>query len=216
MEIQTHKANARPTSGTRVARKLRKTGMIPVVIYGHGEPTRSIALELHDITVALARGARTLNVELGDATDPYLIKAIQYDHLGTTPIHMDLTRVSMDERVKVHVGIELRGVPKGITEGGVLDQHMADIEIECLVMDIPEMIRPLVTELALGDSLLVKDLELPSGVTVVADPEERVATVRAMAAEAVPEDAAEEAEQTPEPERIGRIRKDEEAKGKSD
>ena len=214
METETLKAVARTATGTRLARKSREAGMMPAVIYGHGEPTQSITLEFRDVESALTHGARTLQLALGGSTEQYLIKQVQYDHLGATPIHMDLTRVSMDELVKVRVGIELRGIPKGVADGGLLDQNMADIEIECKVIEIPEMIRPFVTELAIGESLLVKDLELPPGVVAVTNPEDRVATVRAVVAEPVAEDAEEVEETTSQPERIGRIRKDEE-EGKS-
>lgn len=216
MEIETLQAELRSGFGTRVARKLRATGRIPAVIYGHGEPPQSVSLVMHDLEVALAHGARTLQVEIDGSKEQFLIKQVQYDHLDDKPIHMDLTRVSLDERVKVRVGIELRGVPKGVTEGGVLDQHLADIEVECRVMEIPGTFHPIVAELALGDSLLVKDLELPSGVTALADPEERVASVRAAAKEAETEETPEEEETTPEPERIGRVRKDEDDKKKKD
>ncbi|MFQ5414728.1 MAG: 50S ribosomal protein L25, partial [Phycisphaerae bacterium] len=140
----------------------------------------------------------------------YLIKSVQYDHLGHEPIHVDLARVDMDERVTVNVGIELRGVPKGVSEGGVLDQQIADIEISCRVTDIPETLHPVVTALGLGESLLVKDLELPPGVTALAEPDARVATVRAPAA-AVEEEAvsAEAEEAAAQPERIGRVREEE-------
>ncbi len=212
MEMITLKAEGRAASGTRVARALRTIGRVPAIMYGHGEPPESVSLVLRDVEVALAHGARTFQVELGGSSRQYLIKAVQYDHLGAKPIHLDLTRVSMDERVKVRVGIELRGVPKGVSEGGVLDQHMADLDIECLVIEIPDTIHPLVTELGLGESLLVKDLELPSGVVVLADPEERVAMVRALMEEAAPEEAEVTDEKEEEPERIGRIRKEEEDK----
>lgn len=189
---------------------MRKTGRVPVVIYGHGEAPESVSLDLHDLTVSLAHGARTLEVEVGGKGGQYLIKDVQYDHMGQTPIHMDLTRVNLDERVKVRVGIRPRGVPKGVTDGGVLDVHIADIAVECLVTEIPETLHPILTHLELGDSLTVKDLELPDCVTVLADPEERIATVRAvMEAPEVEEPVAESEAVEAEPERIGRVRKDE-------
>lgn len=178
----------------------------------------AISLIQHDVEVALAHGARTLEVEIGGRAAPYLIKEVQYDYLGTTPIHMDLTRVDLTERVRVSVGIEPRGVPKGTHEGGVLDQTMADLEVECLVTAIPDTLHPVVTELGLGESLLVKDLELPPEVVALADPEDRVATVRVLAVHAaeVAATETEEEEKEAEPERIGRVRKDEEAaEGKS-
>lgn len=215
MELTTLKAELRTTMGTRVARAMRKAGRLPAVIYGHGEAPETISMSFAEVESSLVHGARTLSVEVRGKSQQYLIKAVQYDHLGDRPIHMDLARVDLDEKVKVRVGIELRGVPEGVSQGGLLDQHLADLEIECIVTEIPETLHPLVTHLGLGDSLLVKDLELPPGVTALASPEERVATVRAALEEATEDDEAEEGAGTAEPERIGRVRKDEEEdKGK--
>jgi large subunit ribosomal protein L25 len=211
METTSLKSEQRKAEGTRKARALRKAGMLPVVIYGHGEPPESIALNQHDVEIALKHGARTLKVELRGEAKPYLIKEVQYDHFADTPIHMDLARVDLNERVRVKVGIELRGVPKGVAEGGVLDQSMGQIEVECLVTDIPDTLHPIVTHLMLGESLYIKNLQLPTGVVAIADPDDRIATVRKIleVAPVAPPVEGEEAA-VAEPERIGRIRKEEE------
>ena len=210
METKTLMAEPRTAVGTREAKALRACGRVPAVIYGHNEPPESVSFLLHDVEWALQHGARTLPVTTGKGTKHYLIKAVQYNHLGDTPIHVDLARVRMDERVKVNVGIELRGTAKGIADGGVLDQFLADIEVECLMTAIPGTLHPIVTELGLGDALLVKDLDLPDGVVALADPEDRVAVVREVAVEADAEEGEEGAAGSAEPERIGRVRKDEE------
>jgi len=191
MDTLTLKAEPRTATGTRAVRALRETGMLPAIIYGHGEDPEPVTLPAHEVEVALAHGARTVRLELKGKAGQYLIKEVQYDHLAEAPIHMDLARVDLNERVTVRVGIELRGVPKGASDGGVIDQHMADIEVECLVTDIPETLHPLVTELGLGESLFVKDLDLPEGVVPQSDPDERVATVKAVAAAPEEEEAEE-------------------------
>jgi large subunit ribosomal protein L25 len=211
MKIAKIKSEPRSAEGTRKARALRKQGKLPVVVYGHGEPPESIALDQHEVEVALKHGARTLQVDVHGQTKPYLIKEVQYDHFAETPIHMDLARVDLNERVRVKVGIELRGTPKGVSEGGVLDQSMGQIEVECLVTEIPDTLHPLVTHLALSESLYVKDLKLPPGVVALAGPDDRIATVRKhVEAAAPPPPAAEGEEAAPaEPERIGRIKMEE-------
>ncbi len=218
MEIITIKGEPRGTSGTRAARKMRKVGRLPAVVYGHGEPPESISLAEHEVEVALAHGARMLQVDMKGGVKPYLIKEVQYDHLSAVPIHMDLARVDLNERVRVKVGIELRGTPKGIHEGGVLDQQMLNLEVECLVTEIPDTLHPAVTHLALHDSLFVKDLHLPPGVVALANPEDRVATVRKMAEEVVAAPAApvEGEEAAAEPERIGRVKKEEPVEGEEE
>lgn len=212
METASLLAERRSDLGSRASRALRARGRLPVVIYGHGELPEHVSLDFHDVEVALAHGARTLELKEGRKTTQYLIKEVQHDHLDALPIHLDLARVDLDERVTVRVSIELRGTPKGVSEGGVLDQVLPEIEVECRVADIPDTLHPLVTELGLGDSLLVGDLELPAGVSAVTDSRERVATLRAVLEEAPVEEVVEGEEKTEEPERIGRVRPEEETK----
>ena len=216
MEAKTVKAEPRTELGTRPARRIRESGKLPAIIYGHGGAPEAITLERHEIELSLAHGARTLHVELSGETKQYLIKDVQYDHLSATVIHLDLTRVSLDERVQVQVGIELRGTPKGVSEGGILDQMLGGIEVECLVTDIPDTLHPLVTDMHVGDVLLVKDLPLPPGVKALADPKDRVAMVRESAVvveEEEEEEVTGEEETSAQPEVIGRARKEEEEGG---
>jgi large subunit ribosomal protein L25 len=210
METMTIKAEPRATRGTRQARRLREQGRLPAIIYGHGVEPMAITLARHDVEVALAHGARTLHVDVNGDTKQYLIKEVQYDHLDHEPIHVDLARVHIHERVEVEVGIELKGTPKGVNEGGMLDQFMTEIEVECLVTDIPSGINVVVTDLGIGDSLYVRDLPLPSGVKVLADPEDRVATVREAAVLPEEEEITVGEEELAQPEVIGRARREEE------
>ncbi len=213
-ETVTLSVEPRSVLGTRAARALRADARLPAVIYGHGEAVQAVSMDRHELVVALAHGARTLNVELGGKSQQCLIKEIQYNHFGTLPVHMDLTRVDIHELVRVTVGIEPRGVPIGLSHGGILDQHLGEIEVECLVSDIPSLLRPVVTHLEVDDTLLVKDVELPTGVVAVTRGEDRVMTIHKLAAaeEEEPEAAEPEEESSEEPERIGRVRKDEESK----
>jgi large subunit ribosomal protein L25 len=220
MEKVTVKAEPRKKTGSKMSRRVRKEGRLPAIIYGHGEPPEAVTLAEHEVEVALAHGARTLDLELHGTTKPYLIKEVQYDHLATAPVHIDLARVDLTERVRVRVGIELKGTPKGASEGGIIDQHLNFIEVECVVTEIPDTLHPSVANLALGDSLYVRDLNLPSNVTPVAKPDDRVATVRLhIVQELAPVAAAPaegEAAAGAEPERIGRVRKDEEGEAKEE
>ena len=212
---ETTKLDTEPRTnlGTKASKALRKLGKLPGIIYGHNETPVAVSLDEHFVEVALAQGARIFDVIVAGKTERCLIKDVQWDTFGQTPIHIDLARVDIDERVTVNVGIELRGVPKGIADGGVLDQHMASIEVECLATEIPDTLAPFVTDLGIGDSLLVKDLPLAEGVVPQADPEDRVATVNvlAIAVEEEEEEVVDTGEEAGgEPERIGRVRKDEE------
>ena len=107
-----------------------------------------------------------------------LVKEVQFDHLGLEVIHVDFARVSLDEKVEVTVPLELKGEPKGEADGGVLQQIISELEVECLVTDIPEAIRHNVSDMGMNDVLHIKDLTLPPGVRVLQDEDLIVATVR--------------------------------------
>lgn len=204
MEILTLKAERREALGTKFSRRLRTTGRLPGVIYGHGETPESFSVLAHDLELGLHRGARVVALDIGGQTQQYLIKSVQYDHLGKDPIHLDLARVDLNERVRVELGIEMRGTPKGVNQGGVLDQLMDRIEIECLALEIPDTLHPNVTNMELDQTLYVRDLQVPPGVTVLTDGDEKVAIVHVLQIRA--EEAPVEGEAGPtEPERIGRV-----------
>ncbi|MCG3125420.1 MAG: 50S ribosomal protein L25 [Phycisphaerae bacterium] len=208
MEIGNVKGETRRAANRSQNRRLRRGGMIPAVIYGHGEAAESVAVSLHDLSQSLLNKAHVIRLNTGTSTQQYLIKEVQYDHLQRTPIHVDLMRVSADEKVHVSVPLELRGTPAGAATGGVLVQVLSDLQIECLLLEIPDSIRPNVAHLHIGDHLEVKDLELPKGVRALHQPHELVAVVRmkeaAVEAPVVPVAEGE----TQEPEVIGRVAKE--------
>jgi len=197
------KASRRGELGTHKVRRLRRGGRIPGVLYGHGEQTVAISLDLHDVSAALKRRERLLEVELDGRKENALFKEVQYDPLGQEILHVDLTRVSLDERVEVTVPIQLRGTPAGAAEEGVLQQLAMQVVVECLVTSIPEVIRVNVEPLKVGDRLLLKDLPLPEGTKLVGNPEDLVCMVVVLAEEVAPAAAGEEAAAA-EPEVIGR------------
>ncbi|MCP4590158.1 MAG: 50S ribosomal protein L25 [bacterium] len=213
MEQMVLKAERRVSLGTRPARRVREAGRLPAVIYGHGEAPEAISLDTHDALLELQHGARVFTVALEGKQSQYLVKAVQYDYLGTNAVHLDLMRVDLSEKVQIKIGVELRGIPAGIAEGGVLDHSLNEIEVECLVTHIPETIVANVKHLGVGEALLVGDLELPEGVEVLTDREERIAAVRVLAEEAPAEEAEEESGQ---PEVIGRPKEEGESPASSD
>ena len=178
MDIPTIKAEPRQAAGSRAAARLRRAGKVPAIVYGHKKDPQPITLDGHSMELHLSHGAHLLNLDVGGKMQPCLIKEAQYDYLGSALVHVDLARVDLNERVKVTVPIELRGTPKGIAEGGVLRQELADIEVECLVTSIPEKIRIDVSDMALNEVMYVKDLKLASGIVATSDAENVVATVR--------------------------------------
>jgi large subunit ribosomal protein L25 len=211
--MQLLKATTRTDRGTRQIRRLRKEGLTPGVVYGHGKETVSITVSHHDIHGALTHGERVLEINLDGTSENVMIKDVQWDTFGQHILHVDLTRVDLDERVVVTVPVVLRGTPVGVErENGVLRQMVAEISIECTVRSIPDEIRISVLGLNVGEALLVKDLELPEGATLQGDPETMVCNVTVIAE--LEEAEAEEGEESTQPEVIGE-KKEEEPPAKS-
>jgi large subunit ribosomal protein L25 len=218
MEVEVIQAETRQPGGRHANRRLRKRGLVPAVIYGHKQTPETIALSRHDLLLALDHGRHVVNVALGERETQYLLKDVQFDHLQHEPIHADLMRVDADERVRVNCAIEFKGEPHGIHEGGELLHILTDLDIECSLLKIPEVLKVRVDHLGVGQTLHVGDLELPPGVTTHHNAEDVVATVRAKrggleaaAEEAEAEQPAEEA--GAEPEVIGRTAREEEREG---
>jgi large subunit ribosomal protein L25 len=200
-------AQKREGLGTRASRRIRTEGKIPGVVYGHKQETISITLENEDLVQAIKHGARLVDLKLGGATETALISEVQWDFLGKDLIHVDFRRVSKDERIHVPVRVELRGIAPGVTGGGVLDQPLHELEIECLAVAVPESIRVSIAELQLGQAIHVKDLTLPEGAKALNEADAIVVQVKQPEAE--PEPGTEGAPAGPEV--IGR--KEEEGEG---
>src|SRR5881392_1191731 len=166
MATQSAQVNAqlRNQLGSRANKRLRNSGQLPGVIYGHKEAVVPVTMPKKEVVNHLEHGTHLFDLALDGKSEKVLVKEVQYDHLGLEVIHVDFARVSLDERVEVTVPLELKGEPKGEEEGGVLQQIVAELEIECLVTEIPDAIRHKVSEMALNDVLHIKDLKFPTGV----------------------------------------------------
>lgn len=193
-------AEARTQLGGRANKRLRESGKLPAVIYGHKEAVVTIALPKKETEKHIHHGAHLYDLSFDGKSEKVLIKEVQFDHLGIDVIHVDFARVSLDEKVEVTVPLTLKGTPKGEEEGAVLQQIMAELEIECLVTEIPDAIVHDVTEMGKDSVLHIGDLKLPPGVKALADEDQLVATVR----EIEEETAEEGAEGAAEPEVIGK------------
>ena len=178
MEIPTLQVDSRKPAGSRAAARLRREGKLPAILYGHERPPVPIALDYHDIEQHLEHGVRIVQLDMGGQVQPCQFKDAQYDYLGTGLVHLDLVRVALTERIKVSVPIEFRGTPEGAGEGGVFRHELTDLEIECVVAEIPESIRVDISGLKLDDVLHVKDLGLHEGFIALVDAETVVGMVR--------------------------------------
>src|SRR5438552_10610660 len=143
----------RDRRGTRAARRLRKHGLVPAVVYGHKEATVAVALPAEELEKAVRHGARVVDLQTDGNVQKALIKELQWDHLGKELLHVDFARVAADERVTVTVPIEIRGTAPGIAQGGVMDQPLHTLHVECSVVSIPASIRVNVGELQLDQAI---------------------------------------------------------------
>ncbi len=198
------KATKRDQTGSRNVKRLRKQGLIPAVVYGHGEGSDSVTLQKHDVELALLHGERLLELDCEGKTQNVLIKEVQYDTYGQKVLHLDLTRVNLDESVEVTVQVILRGTPAGVSEeGGMLRQDATEVHLECLVRAIPEQLTIMVNDMKVGDHLTAGDLELPEGAKLLQDANTSIATVTVVAEEVAAEEGEEET--SSEPKVIGEV-----------
>jgi large subunit ribosomal protein L25 len=165
------KAEVREQKGSKSAAKIRKQGLIPAIVYGHKKDSVSISLNEHDLIEGLKRGVKVVSLQLGKDKETAIIKDVQYDYLGKDIIHVDIMRVDVSEKIKVSVRLELKGVAKGAEEGGIIESQVSQLEVECMVTDIPSSIIVSIKELGVGDSLHASDIKLPDGVKLVSDPD---------------------------------------------
>ncbi|HET6305511.1 MAG TPA: 50S ribosomal protein L25 [Myxococcota bacterium] len=176
----------REGTGKGVARKLRAAGRIPGVLYGRGEPPQSVVLDpraLERVITTSDAGMNTLiDLNIAGSRDRaervVLVKELQRDPVRGAPLHVDFYQVDLTATIEVKVPIVLRGRPRGVElSGGILDQALRELDVECLPRAIPESITLDVSELEIGSSIHVRDLALPEGVVLRSDPDLSVASV---------------------------------------
>ncbi len=181
--------------GSRETRRLRRTGLIPGVLYGRSQP-HAIAVPERDLRRALTgKGGlhAILDIVLAgkQSTHPSILKDYQTDPIRGTLTHIDLHEVRLDQPITAAVTVQLTGEAKGAKEGGVLSQVTREVNVEALPMEIPEHLELDITAMEIGDSLRVADLPPREGVTYLDDPETVLANVAQPRVEEEPEEAAE-------------------------
>jgi large subunit ribosomal protein L25 len=147
----------------------------------------AVAVEHDELETAIRHHTRMLDLSVEGQTERVLLSEVQHDTFGRDIVHADFIRVAMDELITLEVPIVLKGRAVGEQHGGVTDQVMTQVEVECLPADIPESITLIITELEVGQSVHVSDLAAPEKVKITSDPSLLVVTV------ALPKKVAEEA-----------------------
>jgi len=155
----------RDAFGSQLMRRLRRNGQIPAILYGHGKENIPLAVPQDQVQHAIRQSARLIDLQ-GAVKESALIREVQWDALGNQILHLDLTRVSATELVRVEVALETRGTAAGATDGGVIKVLVHTLEIECRADSIPEKLELNINKLELHQSLTVADLELPEGATI--------------------------------------------------
>jgi large subunit ribosomal protein L25 len=167
----------RSETGTRQMRRLRNAGAVPAILYGHGQPPVSLAIGDSEVKAMLRHGARVVDLE-GAVAEKAFVRELQWDTFGNEVLHIDLTRVSADERVTVEVTVELKGQAEcpGIREGGIVDHVGHSVEIECPVIAIPDKLILRLAKLTLDGHVNADAIDLPEGVTLISEPDMVIAT----------------------------------------
>jgi large subunit ribosomal protein L25 len=201
--------------GSSDARRLRKEGLVPGVLYGRGKAPHPFSVPERDLRRALSGGSglhAILDVVLAGqkTTHPAVLKDYQQEVPSGRLAHIDLHEVRLDQPIQASVSIDLIGEAAGVKEGGVLSQVQREIRVEALPLEIPDHLELDVSEMAIGDTLRLVDLKATEGVTYLDDPEETVlATVTAPTVIVEPEVEEEELEEGELPE--GEVPEGEEA-----
>ncbi|MGE5295480.1 MAG: 50S ribosomal protein L25 [Solirubrobacterales bacterium] len=191
-------AELRGRLGSKAASAVRKQGRIPCVVYGHKKDPVAITLNAHDFLEGVHHGHRLMDITIDGATEKMLIKELQFDHLGRNVVHVDLMRVDVTEMIKVKVPVELKGVAKGVADGGVIELTIDRLEIECLAINIPDKITVSIKDLGVGETIKAGDVKLPDGVKLLNVPDAGVVSCRVVAEAKTTEQVEAEAPAAPE------------------
>jgi len=171
------KAERREGTGRSAVRKLKARGIIPAVIYGSKDKPQPLQVSARDINAMLSHASgENILVELeidGEKSNRMaLVQEIQHSPVGGNVLHIDFHAVSMDETIHAEVPLEGVGIPNGVKNfGGLLEQSLRALAIECLPRDLPDRITVDVSALNIGDSIHVRDVQLPEGVTIKVQPD---------------------------------------------
>lgn len=174
------KAERREQAGKGFARKIRAGGRVPAVVYGHGIEPLHVSVDARDLYHVLHTDAgMNVLVDLRVDGQNFLAMAreVQRDHIRGRFIHVDFLRIARDEKITVEVPIHLVGESHGVKEGGVVEHHLWNLELECFPQDVPPSIQADITRLGINESLKVADLRAPEKCTVLTSPDEVIVSV---------------------------------------
>ena len=204
---------ARTAGTTGDARRLRKTGLIPAIVYGKGIEPKCISVNATEWQLLSRNELNILSLVEDGKETLVLLKEVQHDPIRNRTRHLDFQAIRMDQKIKAHVAVRPgHALPAGASAGGLLEQNLHEIEVESLPQDLPEEIIVDVSGMNLGDMIHVGDIQMPEGVTAVTHADIVVFTeVDENAAAAEEEAAPAEGEEAAEPEVIAEKKTEERA-----
>jgi large subunit ribosomal protein L25 len=173
-------AERRSDAGKGVARKLRAAGKVPAVLYGQGVEPTPLTVESRDLSHLLhgSAGANVLVDLIVDGEEHLAIpREIQRDHIHSKWVHVDFLAVSRTQTITVSVPVHETGEAVGVKEGGVVEHHLREVQIECLPQDVPDEILVDITNVELGEMIHVSDLVAPKGSTILTNPDDAILSV---------------------------------------
>lgn len=178
----TLKAQSRQDTGKNVTRKLRATGRIPAVVYGHGEETRMVTVDAHEIDLLFKRvhwenTIIELDIEGERAPVRTLVREVQAHAHKPFIFHVDFQQIHAGERLHVQVPIRLVGNAPGTKAGGVMMQTITDLDVRCTPDNIPEVIEIDISGLQINDAIHLRDITLPEGVEAEIDADSTICSI---------------------------------------
>lgn len=163
--IETLEVKKREALGSWAVRKLRADGMVPAILYGHGEENVNLAVRREAVGLLVRHGARMLSLS-GDVNETALLREVQWDTYGSEILHLDFARVSQTERVEVTLPVHLHGEAKGGADAKVI-QVTHELTVECPAGDIPDQIEVDISGLTGDKPIHVSDLKLAEGMKAI-------------------------------------------------
>ena len=165
-------ATMRADTGKGAARRLRREGLLPAVIYGGDAEPVLVTLAHHKVLKNLENDAiysHILTIKVDGKDETTILKDIHRHPSKPIVMHMDFLRINQDEAIRVNVPLHFMSedIAEGVKKGGVVTHHLVDVEVSCLPAQLPEFIAVDVAELDLGDSLHLSDLVVPEGIEIV-------------------------------------------------
>ena len=212
METQPLQVKIRKDSGSIKSRRSRNAGLIPAILYGHKQENLMLFLDKKEFSKVIDARTKMVNLKMDSSEETAVIKEVQFDTFGKEILHADFIRTDLTEKITTQIPVSLYGTSQGVKEGGILDHALKEIEIECLPTEVPGNIRINISELAIGNTIHLGDIELPANVKALGNPDAIVVSVHFAAVEK--EVTEEELASGPEIISARKLEKDEESENK--